>query len=37
MAAVLGVSMDAIRKSRHRLRKKLDLPEENFTHFLESI
>jgi tetratricopeptide (TPR) repeat protein len=37
MAAVLGVSMDAIRKSRHRLRKKLDLPEENFAHFLENI
>lgn len=37
MAGVLGVSIDAIRKSRYRLRKKLDLPEDNFKYFLENI
>ena len=29
MAGILGVSFDTIKKSRHRLRKKLGLPEED--------
>jgi len=29
MAGILGVSFDTIKKSRHRLRKKLDLAEED--------
>jgi DNA-binding CsgD family transcriptional regulator len=29
MAHMLGISADAIRKSRYRLRKKLNLEEEN--------
>jgi DNA-binding CsgD family transcriptional regulator len=29
MASMLGVSLDAIHKSRYRLRKKLNLPEED--------
>ena len=28
MAAMLGISYDAIKKSRQRLRRKIDLPEE---------
>ena len=28
MAAMLGISYDAIKKSRQRLRKKINLPEE---------
>ncbi len=28
MAAMLGVSYDAIKKARQRLRKKINLPEE---------
>jgi tetratricopeptide (TPR) repeat protein len=35
MAGMLGVSLDAIHKSRYRLRKKLELPEEdNFTDLI---
>lgn len=38
MASMLGVSLDAIHKSRYRLRKKLDLPEEdNFTGLIHVI
>jgi hypothetical protein len=28
MAGMLGISYDAIKKTRQRLRKKIDLPEE---------
>ncbi|SFC67429.1 hypothetical protein SAMN05421780_10834 [Flexibacter flexilis DSM 6793] len=36
IASALGVSLDAVHKSRYRLRKKLDLPEEdNFTNLIE--
>jgi tetratricopeptide (TPR) repeat protein len=38
MASMLGVSLDAIHKSRYRLRKKLELPEEdNFSNLIEKI
>jgi tetratricopeptide (TPR) repeat protein len=38
MASMLGVSLDAIHKSRYRLRKKLELPEEdNFSNLIENI
>lgn len=38
MASMLGVSLDAIHKSRYRLRKKLELPEEdNFTELINAI
>lgn len=38
MAAMLGVSLDAIHKSRYRLRKKLNLPEEdNFSQLIAQV
>lgn len=38
MASMLGVSIDAIHKSRYRLRKKLELPEEdNFANMTQKI
>lgn len=38
MAAMLGVSVDAIHKSRYRLRKKLNLPEEdNFSQLISQV
>jgi len=38
MAGILGISTDAIRMSRHRLRKKLNLPEdENLDKLVEKI
>lgn len=38
MAGMLGVSLDAIHKSRYRLRKKLELPEEdNFMDLIAAI
>lgn len=38
IAAALGVSLDAVHKSRYRLRKKLNLPEEdNFANLIEEV
>jgi len=38
MAGILGISTDAVRMNRHRLRKKLELPEEDsLENLIETI